>query len=164
MESDTQSLIPETLPDEEVDSLDTPSTPKYTPLSDIQNLISAKGLTFAEAGKILGISAQAVHERCQRHNIMSSKALDRFESNEIPILANIRANCLNTLDEETIEKASALQRMTLYAIAFDKSRLLKGESTENISHDVLLGNADTKREAYEKAMQARLAKAQGDDK
>lgn len=141
-------------------ALDTPvatSTPKYTPLSDIQTLISGKGMTYADAGKILGISGQAVHERCQRHNIMSSRSIERFESNEISALANVRASFLQNLDTDSIKKATALQSITGYGIAFDKARLLKDLSTENVSHDVMVGSVSDAKKEYDQARDKRLA-------
>ena len=52
---------------------------------------------------------------------------------------------LKAMDEEKLRQSSALQLMTVAAISIDKSRLLDGESTQNINMRSVNANLDLER-------------------
>lgn len=110
------------------------SSAKYIPLGDIVELISGKGLTYQQAGKILGITKQAVHERCQKHGVLSANSLKLFKNNKATILEAKQAQVLYFLDQDSIKSMSGLQKTTAFGILYDKLRLERNESTANVAH------------------------------
>jgi len=119
-----------------------------------------KGKSQAEISRQLGCSRANISERLGKYE-EDVKALPDFKRNKADMLAMYQRRILNTLTPEDIEKQSAYQRVGMFSILFDKERLERDLSTDNVSHDVLIGDASDKRQAYELAVKARI-KAQED--
>jgi len=74
----------------------------------------------------------------------SAQVVEEVKARKADLAELFEERSRQTLDAVTpgdIEKASLLQKATSSAIFLDKARLLKGESTLNVSVDVLLGIA-----------------------
>jgi len=122
-------------PDEEIPTLDPDSMTK--PQKDIP--ISAiveyrnKGLTYREIGELLGCTKQNIHERLQPF-IASIDTLPAVKGTRADVLAVVSDGILNSLTTEDIKKSSAYQKVGMYALLYDKERLERGESTQNVAH------------------------------
>lgn len=114
------------------DAVDVDNAPKYIPLEDIVDLIAEKGLTFKDAGKVLGISKQAVWDRCKRHGVEQGK-LKKYKKARAEILALLGNNLLD-LTTDDIKKMSPYQRIVAGGILYDKERLERGQATSHIGY------------------------------
>jgi hypothetical protein len=123
-----------------IDAIDKPlppdgidRTPKYTPINKVFDLIAVKGLSYHQASKILNISVEAVRQLCIRNDIPSKNGLKRIRKNRAEALMALQDRILSSIDGADIKKASLLQKMSAVGIAYDKERLERGESTQNVS-------------------------------
>jgi DNA-binding Lrp family transcriptional regulator len=94
-------------------------------------------LSYAEIGKQFGASAAAVHKRLQRFKsiIDDPEILDNYDVHIDKMLTSAQMKFLEgAVDSEAIKKASPYQNMTSFGIAFDKQRLVRGLSTNNVSY------------------------------
>lgn len=110
------------------------TTPKYTDPEKIRELITGRGMTQAEAGKILGISREAVGKMCRRHGIMTRNALKIFKNQRADILSAKQAQLIYSIDDEDIKKVSAFQKAGMFGLFYDKERLERGKTTENVGY------------------------------
>ena len=133
--------------------------PKGIPLDRVRELITTRGMSYAEAAKILGCSKVTVWQRCQRHGIMSQGSIKRFRAHRADVLANKQAMILNTLTEEDIKAQSAYQRVGMFGILYDKERLELDKSTENIAG--LQHVIDSNKDILEGSAQAMLERMRG---
>lgn len=127
---------------------------KGIPLDRIRELITTKGMSYADAAKVLGCHRQTVWDRCKLHGIMSQGSIMRFRAQRADVLANKQAMILNTLTEADLKEQSAYQRVGMFGILFDKERLLNDESTENVK--VLQGVVELNKDILEGSAQAML--------
>ena len=108
---------------------------KANPLIDLDKAIQfrLKGLSYDEIAAIFHVSKSAV---CQRLNGYISEHIDipGFLKHEAEILAGKRAEILNSLTVPQLKTATPYQRVGMYGILFDKERLLRGQSTQNIAY------------------------------
>jgi DNA-directed RNA polymerase specialized sigma subunit len=112
------------------------STSKYIakniPLEKIIALY-AKGMNMTEIGKVLGCSTAAISIRLKGHT-EDLNALIPFKDSRADTLAFYQRKLLNSIDKGAIEKCSAYQRVGMFGILYDKERLERGESTQNIAY------------------------------
>ena len=101
------------------------------PIEQIINL-AEKGNTFADIGKILGCSKQAISERLKKFNYTPAR-LKAWKKSKADVLALLQSNIVQSIDEDAIKKANLQQKMWAFGVAFDKERLERGQSTANIS-------------------------------
>jgi len=106
--------------------------PKYIPTEKIRELIEIKELNTVQAAAILGCTKQSIRDRCIRHGI--KYGLKRFKEQKADILASKQRQLLDTLSSDEIKKMSPGSRVTAFAILYDKERLERGQSTENIAY------------------------------
>jgi|TARA_R100000750_G_scaffold307_3_gene562 hypothetical protein len=90
-----------------------------------------KELTYEDIGRILGCTSQNIARRLQKEGYFV-KRNNAFKKHEIKVLENIKRRFAEELQTKNLDKSSALQIATAYAVIFDKIRLLEGKSTENI--------------------------------
>src|SRR5210317_1888292 len=106
---------------------------KHIPISAIIDLLENKGLNQAQAAKVLG---------CHKSNISYHlKQLDytpgylkSYKENRADVLAALQLQILKNLTSDKFQKASAYQLTGMYSILYDKERLERGQSTENIAY------------------------------
>ena len=106
--------------------------PKYIPLEKIRELIEVKELNTVQAAALLGCTPEAIRLRCLKHNI--KYGLKRFKETKADILASKQRALLDSLDTGAIKSMSPGSRVTAFAILYDKERLERGQSTENIAY------------------------------
>ncbi len=136
---DKSDSLPETTPP------NTPHTPatRYTPIEEIIELIGKKGLSYEKAGKVLGISAPSVWERCKRHGIIP-KGLNRYRGAKLDLIDSKASLLLYALTWDKIKKLSPYQLVGMYGILYDKARLEADKSTQNINLQGVLGKLESK--------------------
>ncbi|MDO9528026.1 MAG: hypothetical protein Q7J27_02580 [Syntrophales bacterium] len=103
--------------------------PKNIPLETLIELYKKK-LSHAQIGKVTGCSASNVTMRLKRAGITT---LRDYKKNRADVFAIIQGKIINSVSPLDIKKASLLQKATAIGIMYDKERLERGESTENIS-------------------------------
>ena len=108
----------------------------------------ASGYSEQQTCDLVGVSKTTIH-RWVTQNIDDGGFLDEYglhqAANHIKSrMANrqmiMASNILESVSEEDMRKASLLQKTTAHCQLVDKSRLLSGDSTENIS--VIYGKRD----------------------
>lgn len=118
---------------------------KNIPLEKIITLYT-KGMNMTEIAKVCGCSTAAISIRLKDHT-EDLDALIPFKNARADTLAFYQRKLLNSIDKGSIEKCSAYQRVGMFGILYDKERLERGETTQNI------GYAD-----YTKALSSVVAK------
>ena len=106
--------------------------PKYIPLEKIRELIEVKELNTVQAAALLGCTPEAIRLRCINHGI--KYGLKRWKETKADILASKQRQLLDSLDTGAIKSMSPGSRVTAFAILYDKERLERGQSTENIAY------------------------------
>ena len=94
-----------------------------------------KGLSMQDIGKLLGCSKQNVSERLQ-HVKALQKVYPDYKDHEADYWDMLSAKQVIqaiALDAESVKKGYATKIVTGAAIAKDKARLIRGESTANVS-------------------------------
>lgn len=91
-----------------------------------------KNLTYDQIGKILGISKQAVQQRLKQYSPIYQR-IEQFKKHRGDILTWKQAEILNALTPAEIQKAPPAVKSMMFGIFYDKERLERNQSTENIS-------------------------------
>lgn len=111
---------------------DKPDTaPKGIPIETILELRN-KNLTLEQIGKIVGCTKQTVSQRLKDYEPTFQK-IEHLKKHRADILTLKQGEILNALTEDEIKKASPQVKGMLFGILYDKERLERGQSTENIS-------------------------------
>jgi transposase len=92
-----------------------------------------QGLSYSEIGKMIGRSKQAVHQRLQSY-IDAIDNLPAFKENRADIFAIHQQRLLNSLTDDDIKRMPPGSRLTGFGILYDKERLERSLSTENVSY------------------------------
>jgi predicted DNA-binding protein YlxM (UPF0122 family) len=107
--------------------------PKNTPIKKILNQISLNpDITQKELAERCNVSRQAVSQMLIRYGI-DDKCLESFKKSRADIFAGIQETVAASFTPEDIKKASFKDRVVAMGILYDKERLERGESTQNIS-------------------------------
>jgi len=106
--------------------------PKGISLEKILHLRS-KGLSLKDIAGACGCSEANVSLRLKDHN-EDIEALDDFKAIKGDTLAIYQRKLLNSLSNADIQKASPYQRVGMFGILYDKERLERGQTTENIGY------------------------------
>lgn len=101
-----------------------------------------KGLSFAQIGKLAGgMSKQAIEQRLSKFTRLldNPEAVSAFRQHEAELLDAVRSSLITSLaDDLRVKKGkgklSGYQKVGMYGILFDKMRLLRNESTANVSN------------------------------
>ena len=110
----------------------TTTAPKGIPLEKIIKLRS-KGLSLKEVANVLGCSEANISLRLKDH-LDDLDALDDFKQVRGDTLALYQRKLINSLNTGDIQKASPYQRVGMFGILYDKERLERGQTTENIGY------------------------------
>lgn len=102
----------------------------------IEVATSNPGLSSSEIGKIVGCSHVNVVNTLHRYGI-DIQATDDYKSKRADVFAGLQQRILSSITDDAIKKTPAIQLVTAASILYDKERLERGESTQNIS--VLVG-------------------------
>lgn len=91
-----------------------------------------KNLTYDEIGKIHGLTKQAVHSRLKDAGL-ADHSLHNYTTNRADILAWLQGRLLFSLTDAEIKRMAPDRRIWCYGVLYDKERLERGMSTDNIS-------------------------------
>ena len=126
---------------------------KGIPLDVIIDYIDS-GLSNQETAKLVGCSKQNISARLQTAGIKPNY-LTKFKNHRADIIAAYQYKILNSLSDKDYKKASLVQKTTAFGTLYDKERLERGETTENIAFADLTRDYDKLREKG-KALEAEL--------
>jgi hypothetical protein len=84
-----------------------------------------------EIAESVKCSKQLVSNVLQRYGI-EPNTVDSYKNNRAEIFAGLQDKILKTVDIDDIKEASVLQRITSAGILYDKERLERGQTTQNI--------------------------------
>lgn len=116
-----------------------PSTIKIPSGFDVGKAVSLRlknHLSYEAIGKIMGVTKQCIQQRIQTHiELFDDPELSQaYTENKERIMASAESRFLvAALDKEKMDQASSLQCVTAVGILYDKQRLERGLSTDNIS-------------------------------
>ena len=94
-----------------------------------------KKLTYQEIAELQGVSKQAIHQALKPILSLSSdpQALEAYRENKADLLDMAQLKFLShSVDPDQIKKLSSRDAIVSYGILFDKARLERGQSTDNI--------------------------------
>lgn len=107
------------------------SSNKYIPIEDIIEYCN-KGLSYREIGELLGCSKQNISQRLDAIGYAPER-LKNFHKNRADIFSFLQSKILNSIDEDAIQKAPLNLKVVSAGILYDKERLERGKSSQNIS-------------------------------
>lgn len=137
--------------------------PKYIPIGSIIDLIEVKGLTKAQAAKVLGCDHSNISQRLKAIDYVP-EYLKTYKDNRADILAYYQAEILKHITPDRLKKATATQLATMYGIFYDKERLERGQSTDNIEIHTEIMNLKDKLDAAKKEIEAEARQLGIEDK
>jgi len=142
------------------------STPEHLPdpvhkgisIDQITHLIEVEGLTITQAADRLNCHKSNISDHLQRNGITPGY-LQKYKTKRADVLAYWQHKILNSISTDDIKSASLHQKATAYGILYDKERLERGQSTQNIeSHQYVmeaynyLKNLDQERQKIEERL------------
>jgi hypothetical protein len=77
------------------------------------------------------VSASYVHEVLERYGLTKNLVRD-YKNNRADILTGLQHRIIKSITEQDIQKAPLAARMMAIGISYDKERLERGQSTNNI--------------------------------
>ena len=98
----------------------------------LERKLQCPGITTRQLAAEQGVTQGAISNLFQKLNI-SHKHIEEFKGNRADILAGIQSTVLATLVEDDIKKASIRDRAILFGTLYDKERLERGQSTQNVA-------------------------------
>ena len=126
------------------------------PISKIIEL-RKRGLTYKEIGNILGCTRQNIELRLRPFKA-EIEALPSFKEQKADVLAVFQQKILNSLTPGDIKSMPVGSRLTGFGILYDKERLERGQSTENVAYADMESD-----QAAIKAEMAQLRKELGEE-
>ncbi|KAB0668952.1 hypothetical protein F6V30_14030 [Oryzomonas sagensis] len=105
--------------------------PKHTPIKRIVAQLAA-GNNKTQVAKNLNVSPNAVGQMLKRYGI-TDKHLESFKINRADIFAGLQETVAGSFSRADIKKASVRDRTILLGTLYDKERLERGQSTQNIA-------------------------------
>ena len=106
---------------------------KNIPIYDIIDCIENKGLNQSQTAKLLDCHKSNVSARLKAIGYQP-QYLEKYKNNRADILATYQQIILNSIDASDLKKAGLSQKIVASGILFDKERLERGQSTENIAY------------------------------
>lgn len=116
-----------------IPSAPSPSTPKNIPIAAIIDLIENKGLTTGQAAKLLGCDRSNISQRLKVVGVQPGY-LKKYKDNRADVFAAYQSIILDSITPNDLKKAGLSQKMMGFGVLYDKERLERGQSTENIAY------------------------------
>lgn len=109
----------------------------------IETLIEykSKGLSYGEIATLTGCSRQNIQQRLAAAEY-NKEDLENFKKHRGDVFAHFQSLLINSLTPEVIKGMNPYQRIIGLSVLFDKERLQRGQSTENISIAEIQGSID----------------------
>ena len=121
---------------------------------DTDTLVALKqaGKSYREIAEITGGNKDVINRRIK--DLLPDDTTKVYIENRADILAKLQCELLQGLDASKIKGASALQLITGAGILFDKERLERGQSTQNVESVIttLSSDADDLRKLKKKLL------------
>ncbi len=139
----------------------TRKAPNPLDLFEIEQIkvLKASGLSYYAVAKKVGREPKTVKRCCMDpRNAEEIKVIQRELAG---YFEDLSMRLVTSITDEDIEKLNAYQRVIAAGISVDKLRLLRNESTENISMVVIGANIE-ERERQIKEAEARIVKLTGE--
>uniref|UniRef100_A0A6M3J291 Putative DNA binding, helix-turn-helix domain containing protein n=1 Tax=viral metagenome TaxID=1070528 RepID=A0A6M3J291_9ZZZZ len=112
---------------------------------DIDKIVEhrAKGLTYEEIGTLLGCNKSNIAYHLEKLGLNGElEDLEAWKKHKADILALKQREILKTLNLTELKKIPPGSRVVSFGILYDKERLERGQSTENLAVDTLLRDLD----------------------
>ena len=107
--------------------------PKGIPLYEIIDCIVNKKLSQTDTATLLGCDKSNISKRLKESGYQANY-LTNYKNQRADILASYQQIILNSITNEDLQKAGLSQKMMAYGVLYDKERLERGQSTENIAY------------------------------
>ena len=127
---------------------DNKSIDDVIPISRIIEL-RKRGNSYKEIGKILGCTKQNVELRLRPFKA-EIEALESYKEHRADVLAVYQQKLLNSLTDSDIKRMPPGSRLTGFGILYDKERLERGQSTDNIAVEALIEDLHNTQEQLDK--------------
>lgn len=116
-----------------------------------------RNLTYTQIAKTLGCSKMNIQERLKKiHNEI--ERVDDFKKHKADILAIHQNRLISSITPEVIEKAGLKDRAIAFGVMYDKERLERGKSTQNVAYADLVRMREQKEKEL-KALEAQTVQA-----
>ena len=112
-----------------------------------------KGLSMQDIANLVGCSKSNVQERLERCGYDPAR-LKNFTKNRADLMAHIQSELLNSLTPEAINAMLPHHRVLSSAILYDKERLERGKSSQNISIVEITGSIQELQDQADKLRQS----------
>ena len=99
------------------------------------NLRLNHNLSYRRIAKIQGVTTQAVHQRLRP--LLPTEQTEIYKNNRADIFANAQLKILTQLDLPRLKKAALRDLVISAGILYDKERLERGLSSQNISYQAI---------------------------
>ena len=120
-----------------IDTIDTDKQWSREPIEldrdELFELRVINGISARNIAKIKEIGVSTVYKYIDKWNIPTRARALKWKQNRAEMLADKQRIILDTIDDETIKKASLVQRTTAACQLYDKERLERDLSTNNVS-------------------------------
>lgn len=139
--------LPTTIPDD-IDNQDgswgsakQPRMPKITYAKAFE-LIAVKGMSFREAAAILDVKHPSLWEFCKANDIHHKDELVRYKKHRADIIDAKGKLLLDSLTTDSVNSMDPYKRIVGYGILYDKMRLERGQSTQNVAYQDIAGGIE----------------------
>lgn len=120
-----------------IPKIDTPiNKPNRVDIGKALKMRIEKGMTYEEIGNQFGVSKEAVYQglKAFKNIISKPEEVQAYDKNRDYVISAAQYELLvAALHPERVNKSSTLQLTTAFSQLFDKQRLIRGESTDNIN-------------------------------
>jgi len=89
------------------------------------------GLSYSQIGTLQQVSPQAIHQKIK--DLLPIEGIKTYQENRADILSSLQVKLLGELDDDRIQKMSGKDLVVSAAVLFDKERLERDLSTDNVS-------------------------------
>lgn len=100
-------------------------------VSKMLELKTVNQLSYSEIAAIDGTTPQNIHSKIK--DLLPTEETKTYQEHRADILSNLQLKLLSNLDDDRLKKASAFQLVGAAGLLYDKERLERGQSTENIA-------------------------------
>ena len=111
------------------------------------NALLKTGHTPTEISRLNGVDRTTVYNvmRDPRFRVLPSQEVNEIKKSLTGMTYKTAIQAEMTIDQEKLDKSSALQLMTIAAIGIEKGRLMENLSTENIAHGNVMQSIENDR-------------------
>jgi predicted DNA-binding protein YlxM (UPF0122 family) len=89
------------------------------------------GLSYSEIAAIEGVSPQAIHSSIK--DLLPTEETKTFQEHRADILAEIQRKLITCIDDKLAKSLVERRGLVDFGILFDKERLERGQSTQNLA-------------------------------